>query len=58
MRIITLNNPITELYSFIKTFGVDQIDLSQDVYIYGDYPIYSSKILKDKPKVTIILNGH
>lgn len=55
MRIITLNNPITELYSFIQTIGVDQIDLNQDVYIYGDYPIYSSEILKDKPKVTIIL---
>ena len=55
MRIITLNNPITELYSFIKTIAVDQIDLSQDVYIYDDYPTYSSEILKDNPKVTIVL---
>ena len=55
IRIITLNNPITELYSFIQTIRVNQIDLSQDVYVYDDYPTYSSEILKDKPKVTIIL---
>jgi len=55
MRIITFHNPFTEFFNFMKTIKVKRIDLSQDIYKYGDYVHYSSKILEDKPKVTIVL---
>ncbi|HMS64400.1 MAG TPA: glycosyltransferase family A protein, partial [Ignavibacteria bacterium] len=54
-RIITLHNPFTEIKALLKTSEVVKTDLINPHLEYGSYKNFKSKMLEEKPVVSVII---
>lgn len=55
IRLLTLRNPFIELFSFFKTRKVKRIDIFKQIKIRNDYESFSSSLVKEAPKVSIVI---
>lgn len=55
IRILTLHNPFSEIISFLKTKKTKRFDFSKNHYKYLDYELFDSKLLQEKPMVSVII---
>lgn len=55
LRIITLHNPIIEIFAFIKTKGIIRFDFSKNHQNYSDYEDFDSKLVKLNPLISVVI---
>jgi glycosyltransferase involved in cell wall biosynthesis len=55
IRLLTLNNPIKELFAFLKFFRNKRDDLSANPVDYNDFDSYDSTLVKENPLVSIVI---
>ena len=55
IRLMTFNNPFKEINGFIKSFSVTKSNISVNPINYQEWNVFESKLLKTKPKVSVII---
>ncbi|MDD3003995.1 glycosyltransferase family A protein [Flavobacterium sp.] len=55
LRLITLNNPFTEIAGFLKARNVKRDNFSQSFLQYDAYEHFESPLLKESPLVSVII---
>lgn len=55
IRLITFHNPIKEINGFVRSLSVPRTSISKDPYRYVEWEFFDSKLLKIRPKVSVIL---
>ena len=55
LRIISLNNPILEVISFIKTRNILRFDFSKNHANHNDYETFESSLVKSNPLISVVI---
>jgi glycosyltransferase involved in cell wall biosynthesis len=55
IRLLTVNNPIKEIFAFLKVFRNKRVDLSANPFNYKDYESYDSTLVRENPLVSIVI---
>lgn len=55
IRLLTLNNPIKEIFAFFKVFRNKRVDLSVTPIDYKDFESYDSTLVRENPLVSIVI---
>jgi glycosyltransferase involved in cell wall biosynthesis len=55
LRLITLNNPIRELYAFVKALNTNRWNLHHTVNRWESYLVYSSVLKASNPLVSVVI---
>ena len=53
LRLLSLKNPIYEIYCFLKTIGHTRLEIKQK--LYQDFQTFQSELIKSKPLVSVII---
>jgi glycosyltransferase involved in cell wall biosynthesis len=55
LRLLSFNNPITEVSAYFKTRGVKRLDEHQNPIQYTGYNDFKSKLIQQQPLVSVII---
>lgn len=55
LRLLSLKNPVKELSAYWRTRHVKRVDEHQEPIAYSDYTTFTSKLIQQKPIVSVII---
>lgn len=55
LRILTLNNPIKEIFGFIKSRNSKRENYAKNVYNYSDYETFNSDLINQNPLISVVI---
>lgn len=55
LRLLTLNNPFTEILSFFNTRKITRADYSKNAASYPDYPTFQSTLIASQPLISVVI---
>ena len=55
IRLFTFNNPLVEIFSFLKVIKVKRVDFSKNSIKNNDYEEFTSKLVHSKPFISVVI---